>query len=189
MKPSNIFLLLSFVLFTSSCRSQKPVISQVTPTESIKMMTPELMWQLGRVSAIGITKDQRNVIYNVSIPDVAQNKFKKSTYIVGVEGGESKEINNFENLLSDKNISPDGKYKIKSSPVKVEKVHGFDFHEDLEKSTAQIYTQLDYRHWDTWNDGTYNHVFFGPATVADSSYRDIMPDEAFDCPQDRKSVV
>jgi len=183
MKPSNIFLLVSFVLFTSSCRSQKPAISQVTPTENIKMMTPELMWQLGRVSAIGITKDQRNVIYNVSIPDVAHNKFKKSTYIVGVEGGESKEINNFENLLSDKNISPDGKYKIKSSPVKVEKVHGFDFHEDLEKSTAQIYTQLDYRHWDTWNDGTYNHVFFGPATVADSSYRDIMPDEAHDCPQ------
>lgn len=61
--------------------------------------------------------------------------------------------------MVNKNISPDGKYKMKYSPVKIEKVHGFEFHQDLEKSTAQIYTQLDYRHWDTWNDGTYNHVF------------------------------
>ena len=183
MKPSNIFLLVNFVLFTSSCRSQKPAVTQVNPTEGKKMMTPELMWQLGRVSALGLTKDGKNVVYKVSTPVLAENNFSSKYYITDISGGFQFEISNYTDLMVNKNISPDGKYKMKYSPVKIEKVHGFDFHQDLEKSTAQIYTQLDYRHWDRWNDGTYNHVFFGPTTVADSSYRDIMPDEAFDSPQ------
>jgi len=182
MKPSSLVLLLLCAIIIS-CQAQKPITALVSPKDTKKNMTPEIMWQLGRVSAVGITKDQSNVIYNVSIPDIALNKFKTSTYIVGINGGETKEIKEYETMTGDKNISPDGKYKIKYSPVKIERVFGFDFHPDLEKSTAQIYTQLDYRHWDTWNDGTYNHVFFGPTTLADSSYRDIMHDEPFDCPQ------
>jgi hypothetical protein len=37
-------------------------------------MTPELLWKLGRVSGIGITKDGKSVVYAVSIPDMGANK-------------------------------------------------------------------------------------------------------------------
>jgi hypothetical protein len=30
------------------------------------------------------------------------------------------------------------------------------------KSGVQIYDGLDYRHWDTWNEGKFNHVFKEP---------------------------
>jgi hypothetical protein len=32
-------------------------------------------------------------------------------------------------------------------------VTGKDFYPKLEKSEVQIYDGLDYRHWDTWNEG------------------------------------
>ena len=43
---------------------------------------------------------------------------------------------------------------------------------------------MNYRHWDTWEDGAFGHVFLaayenGKAGMA----KDIMPGEAYDCPQ------
>jgi hypothetical protein len=52
----------------------------------------------------------------------------------------------------------DGKYVVYHEEVKVEKVHGKIFIR-TSKSDVQIYDGLDYRHWDTWNEGKYNHVF------------------------------
>lgn len=146
-------------------------------------MTPELLWKVQRVSGTGISKDGKNVIFRVSTPSVEDNKFSSKTYTVSVSGGQAAEINLTNAGLSDKNISPDGKFKITHKPVKVEPVHGYDFHPDLKKSTAQIYTALDYRHWDTWNYGEFNHVIFGPVDAPDSTYTDIMKGEAYHSPQ------
>ena len=37
-------------------------------------LTPELLWKLGRVTPLGLSKDGKNVIYKVSTPSVAANK-------------------------------------------------------------------------------------------------------------------
>ena len=47
-----------------------------------------------------------------------------------------------------------------------------------------IYYNLNYRHWDTWEDGYFGHVFLN--TIKDKKTVDsidIMPNEEFDCPQ------
>ena len=56
-------------------------------------------------------------------------------------------------------ISPDGKKSLSVSLFNVEKLLGKDKYSDLPKTTAQIYTDLNHRHWDAWNEGKYNHVF------------------------------
>ncbi|MBC7884353.1 MAG: S9 family peptidase [Saprospiraceae bacterium] len=173
---------LYLILIISACQAQQPIALKNSPLEN-KLMTPEMLWQLGRVSATGITKDGQNVVYKISTPVMDENKFKSEYYIVSILGGESEKIKDFSALITDKNISPDGQYKIVDKTVKIDKVHGLDYYPELNKSTAQIYTALDYRHWDTWNDGTYNHVFFGPIHTADSLYRDILSGEAYNCPQ------
>ena len=33
---------------------------------------------------------------------------------------------------------------------------------DRDKSTGDLYTKLFIRHWDTWSDGTRNHLFYRP---------------------------
>ena len=42
--------------------------------EQAKQMSPELLWKLGRISPLGISKDEKNIIYKVSTPSVEENK-------------------------------------------------------------------------------------------------------------------
>jgi dipeptidyl aminopeptidase/acylaminoacyl peptidase len=146
------------------------------------VMTPELLWKLGRITPLGISKDGKNVVYKVSIPNVAENKSDSKYYTVPVTGGNAVEITDYKSLVADKNVSPDGKYIVYDEAVKIDKVFGKDFYPELGKSDVQIYDALDYRHWDTWNDGTFNHVFFRE-NKDKSSGTDIMKGEAFNSPQ------
>lgn len=147
-------------------------------------MTPELLWKLGRVSALGLSIDGKAVIYKVSIPSIEENKSNSKYYSVPVNGGNATEVADYTTRLNDKNVSPDGKLILSSQEVKVDKVNGKDFYPELEKSTVQIYNGLDYRHWDTWNDGTHNHVVFSKTGDADkNAFTDIMQGEPYDSPQ------
>jgi dipeptidyl aminopeptidase/acylaminoacyl peptidase len=145
-------------------------------------MTPELLWKLGRVSAMGISKDGKNIVYKVSVPSVAENKSSSKYYTIPVTGGEAVEVKEYKELLKDKYVSPDGKLFLSFKEVKVEKVNGKDYYPELEKSTVQVYDGLDYRHWDTWNEGIHNHVVYSPVGDKDN-FIDIMKDEPFDSPQ------
>lgn len=146
------------------------------------IMSPELLWKLGRLSSLGISKDEKNIIYKVSTPSVEENKSNSKYYLVPVIGGITIEITDYKSLLSDKNVSPDGKFTVYNEEVKIDKVHGKDFYPNLDKSNAQIYNGLDYRHWDTWNEGKFNHVFY-KANVENAVGIDIMKGENFDAPQ------
>lgn len=147
-----------------------------------EVLTPETLWKLGRVSPLGITKDGKNILYKVSIPSIEENKLNSKTYSISVNGGVATEITDIKELLVDKNVSPDGKYKLSHKEVKVEKITGKDIYPDLKKSEVQMYNGLNYRHWDTWNDGSYNHVGFSEVDK-EKSFVDIMKDEPFDSPQ------
>jgi dipeptidyl aminopeptidase/acylaminoacyl peptidase len=146
------------------------------------VLSPELLWKLGRVSVIGISKDAKSIIYKVAIPSIEENKSNSKFYTIPVNGGNATELKETKGLVSDKNISPDGKYILSDQAVKINSVLGKDFYPNLEKSNVQIYNGLDYRHWDTWNDGTHNHVFYAENSEKATAI-DIMKDEPFDAPQ------
>ena len=149
---------------------------------SQNVMTPEMLWKLGRVSVLGISADSKNIVYSVSTPSVEENKSNSKFYTIPVNGGQAVEITNYKSILTDKNISPDGKYIIYNEEVKINKVHGKDFYPNLEKSDVQIYDGLDYRHWDTWNEGTFNHVFYKENKEGAVGI-DLLKGEPFDSPQ------
>lgn len=146
------------------------------------IMSPELLWKLGRLSPSGISKDEKNIIFKVSTPSVEENKSDSKYYSIPVNGGTATEISDYKSVLSDKNVSPDGKFTVYNEEVKIDKVHGKDFYPNLDKSNAQIYNGLDYRHWDTWNEGKFNHVFY-KANLENAVGIDIMKGENFDAPQ------
>jgi len=146
------------------------------------VMTPETLIQLNRVGGIGLTKDGSNVVYRVSKYNIETNKTKRTYYQIPVEGGQPQEISDYKSLVPNKAISPDGNYKISTSDVKLEKITGQDYYPKLTQSNVKIIKSLNYRHWDTWEDGAFSHVMY-KSTKNDSEPIDIMKNEPFDCPQ------
>lgn len=147
-----------------------------------KNLTPEMLWQLGRVSGLGIAKDGKHYVYSVSIPSVEENKSRRENYIADIKTGSSLNIKTTEGLLSDKNLSPDGRYMIYDKTVSLLKIKSTDAYPSLPASNAYIVDNLNYRHWDKWSDGTFNHVFFAPVDNT-AAEKDLMPGELFDSPQ------
>ena len=145
-------------------------------------MSPELLWKLGRITTLGISKDGKNVIYEVHIPSIEENKLNSKYYSLPLNGGNPINIASPDDYLKNKNISPDGKYIVYNEEVKIDKIHGKDFYPELEKSNAQIYNGLDYRHWDKWNEGKFNHVFY-KENKEGSVGIDVLKGENFDSPQ------
>ena len=146
-------------------------------------MTPELLWQLGRVSPIGISRDGKQLVFNVSTPSITENKSTTKRYSIPLAGGVPYELSD-EVLVDDNSISPDGQYQITVQEVKVNKVQGKEFYPELDKSNVQIYDGLNYRHWDTWEDGSYSHLFVHPLVKnKQGEGKDVMPNEPYDCPQ------
>lgn len=186
-------------------------------------MTPELLWQLGRVSGETVT-DDGTVIFGVSRYNMQDNKSERNLWAVPVSGGAAKQLTTaaggesvvqvsggrilyshkgqlwqmdadganarqlteVEGGLQNVRISPDGKHILFSKEVKLEKITGADRYPDLPKSNVQVYTSLNYRHWDTWEDGSFNHVFYATWDATTGKVGepvDLMKDEKFDCPQ------
>src|SRR5690606_18447185 len=84
----------------------------IQATAQQKVMTKELLWQLGRVSPQGLSNDGKYVYYKVSTPDV-QNLSSTTTYwITSVDGKKFQKLDEFPKNIADKNISPDGKFQI-----------------------------------------------------------------------------
>lgn len=149
---------------------------------SAQVMTPEMLWQLNRVGVIGLSNDGSEVIYKVTKYDIEANSKSSKTFKIAISGGEAVEISGYEDIYSDTDISPNGRYKILAKEVKLKPVTGTDFYPQLEKSNVYIYDNLNYRHWDTWEDGAYSHLLL-QALVSREADVDIMQGEPYDCPQ------
>ncbi|OWR14089.1 S9 family peptidase [Chryseobacterium sp. VAUSW3] len=80
-------------------------------------------------------------------------------------------------------ISPDGKKIAFSKQVLVEKVLGKDKYTDVPKTTAHIYTDLNHRHWDYFNEGKYNHVFVVNVSEKVENAKDLLEGKMWDSPQ------
>ena len=167
---------------------KKHLISLVTimtlnSLQAQQPLTPEKLWQLHRVSAIGLSQDTQYVLLSVSTPNIAENTFRKEYYKLAVKGGVPIPISEEEVERATAKYNPIKKeslVKLIHKEVKVDPVLGKDFYPDLEKSSGRLYSSLDHRHWDTWNEGKYNHVFIEDAK---GNQRDLMEGQPFYCPQ------
>lgn len=98
------------------------------------------------------------------------------------DGSNQTKESNLDYDINDYGISGNGSMIWFTKDVKEDKT-AKDIYPDLQKSSARLYDDLMYRHWDTWYDGTFSHVHvakFDNGKIGDP--KDIMKGEKFDSP-------
>ncbi|WP_168801822.1 S9 family peptidase [Empedobacter tilapiae] len=153
-------------------------ILMTTTAMGQKVMTPELLWQVKKVAPVGVTKDQKNLIYKVTSTNVKTQEDTSKTYMISLAGGKASEIEEYKALLADESLNKSQKYKAETEKVKLQKVFGSDYYPEMDKSNVQIYNELNYRHWDTWNDGNYDHLFVSE-NKENAAKIDVLKDEPY----------
>jgi len=159
--------------------------------EAQEVCSPEFLWSLGRVSGHSISEDGRTVFYSVRNKNVYTEKTESNYYAIPVSGGRAQQIESLPKGSScqtlgspkDVKVSPDGNHAILIRSVGVEKVRAKDLYPDMKNAQVYIYDKLNYRHWDTWEDGEYDHPFVANVVAGTAvAEKDVMPNKAYDCP-------
>ena len=169
------------------------------------VMTPELLWQLKRVSAPAVSPDGRALVYGIRTYDVVANKGDTDLFLLEVAGGDPvrltdmkgsessaawrpdgqwigflsskggstqlwevkadgkkmRQVTDVEGGIANFRYSPDGTHISFTADVKLDKTVN-DLYADLPEADARIMDGLMYRHWDSWHDYAYSHLFVAP---------------------------
>lgn len=70
------------------------LLSSATLTAQTQVMTPEKLWELGRVGIEDVSPDGKTVLYGVTRYNTAENKGSRDLYIVDYQGNTATQITN-----------------------------------------------------------------------------------------------
>jgi len=230
MKKVPVLFLFLSVLISCSESEKSPVVKvkdvPSVPKINSDLLTPELLWSIGRIGSFHLSPDTKSILYDVTWFNIPENKSYRDLFTIPSDGGEATRLTNTNEKESDEEWRPDGKkigylfpapegiqlwemnpdgsgakqitkvaggilgfryspdlkHILYIKPVKLDKeIH--DLFPDLPLANARLETDLMYRHWDSWSDYTYQHLFVADYNGdAVSNDKDIMPDEHFDTP-------
>ena len=99
------------------------------------------------------------------------------------DGSSREQISDIEGGITGYLYSPDMKHIAYGKAVKLESTVN-ELYPDLPLANARIEDDLMYRHWDSWHDYSYSHIFISRYSAGEkiSEGWDIMEGECFDSP-------
>lgn len=84
-------------------------ISLTTLSFSQSLMTPELLWELGRVSSPILSEDGKAIYFTIRYYDLEENKGQSQIYTLPLKGGKMKKLTEIEGGFGNLMIAPNGK--------------------------------------------------------------------------------
>lgn len=113
----------------------------------------------------------------------ADAKGNSQIWEVNPDGSGAAQVSAVDGDISNYGYAATGNLVWFTMDVKIDKQPN-EMYPDLPKTTARLYDDLMYRHWTSWEDGAYSHIFY--ATYANGAFtaapKDLMPGERFDAP-------
>ncbi len=98
------------------------------------------------------------------------------------DGSSPARISDMDGGISGFSYSPDMKYVLYTRRVKLDKTAN-DMYPDLPIANARIEDDLMYRHWDSWSDFSYSHIFvsaYFDGKITEG--KDLMENQRFESP-------
>ncbi|MDR3047281.1 MAG: S9 family peptidase [Bacteroidales bacterium] len=117
--------------------------------------------------------DGKKVIFLRDVDDETVQAFE-----CNLDGSDVQQITNIEGGINSLSFAPDMKHVAYFKTVQVDPTI-VDRYPDLPLATGMIYDDLMYRHWDHWNDGSYEHLFVADYPSFENSV-DLLNTEKFD---------
>lgn len=102
---------------------------------------------------------------------------------ISTEGSDLAQLSTLDKEIGGYGVSPTGDNLWLVMDVAVDKVASAEIYDNLGKSGALIYDDVMCRHWNTWEDGSYSHLFVAPLTDGRmGTPKDITEGEQWDVP-------
>ena len=117
MRKFNLFLLAMITCSIVSCNTQKPENEpkgkdKIGPKElTLKsdIMTPEVLWAMGRIGEYSLSPDHQQIVYNVTYYSVPENRSGSTLYIMNADGSDNKVLVVSNDSQYSPQWRPDGK--------------------------------------------------------------------------------
>jgi dipeptidyl aminopeptidase/acylaminoacyl peptidase len=99
-----------------------------------------------------------------------------------LDGSDKKQITSYPGGINGFSYAPDMKHILVIRDVKLDQTPN-EKYSDLPLADARIIDDLMYRHWDSWDDYSYSHIFIAPYDDGKlQEAKDIMEGEKYDTP-------
>ncbi|HPE86111.1 MAG TPA: S9 family peptidase [Bacteroidales bacterium] len=146
-------------------------------TLSVKGGTPELITNFKGSEYNGVWSSDGKTIGFISSENGSSQIWETTT-----DGKIKRAISDEVGGITGFSYSPSGDKVLFVKSVKLENTPR-DIYSDLPDNTAKIFDDLMYRHWDSWHDYAYNHIFIADYQKGKiSNVKDIMSNERYDSP-------
>lgn len=115
----------------------------------------------------------------MKVSESVMNIFEMNT-----DGSDIQQISTFKNSIGGFKYAKDMSKVLFIKDVKLKNYHSTELEKDLTQSNAKVYDNLMYRHWSTYANGTFSHVFYADINNGKIQGQgiDIMENETFDAP-------
>ena len=146
-------------------------------TLSVEGGTPVQITHLGKSVYNGIYRpDGKKIAYLAPAEGVMQ------IWEANVDGSEPLQISHTENDITGFSYAPNQQYILYTQRVKLDaSIH--DTYPDLPKANAYVADDMMFRHWDSWTDYSYSHIFVAPYSNGSmEDGKDIMLNQRFESP-------
>lgn len=118
MRKYNLLLLAMMTCLLPSCKQEAPKTAEpqgkakIGPKEmqlQSDVMTPEVLWSMGRIGEYSISPDKSQIVYNVTYYSVEENRSSSTLYIMNADGSDNKVLSTANASEYSPQWRPDGK--------------------------------------------------------------------------------
>lgn len=94
------FVVLLAAISMTTVNAEAEVIGRNTSVIKSDLMTPEVLWAMGRIGAVSASSDGSKIVYNVTYYSVPQDKSRSVLYLMDVKTCQSTQLTNDSNSES-----------------------------------------------------------------------------------------